>query len=122
MSEETLTVRLKSLTCFQNDEEKFDDIFIKHNGKQVWPTDKKHEDVSVGSYKLGVDISGIKPNSEMILEIWDHDTWSPNDLLGKMHMIPDRPGGPYTVDMKPTHENDVARYMIEWQILWPGQD
>ncbi|MEQ9288581.1 MAG: hypothetical protein RIG77_16795 [Cyclobacteriaceae bacterium] len=121
MSDSNLTIRLKSLTCFQNDEDKFDDVFIKHEGKKIWPTDKKHEDVSVGNYKLGVDISGIKPNSEVILEIWDHDTFSPNDLLGSTKMIPDQPGGPYQVDMQPAHDSDIARYSIEWQVLWPDQ-
>ena len=57
----------------------------------------------------------------MVLEIWDHDKLTPNDLLGKMHMIPDQLGGPYTVDMKPTHDSYTARYMIEWQILWQDQ-
>jgi hypothetical protein len=121
MSEELLTIRLKSLTCLENDEEKFDDVFIKYGGKKIWPIDKKHEAVSVGSYKLGIDITGVKPNSGMILQIWDHDNFSLNDLLGEMHMIPDQPGGPYTVDMKPTHDSDTARYIIEWQILWPDQ-
>ncbi len=89
--------------------------------RKLWPTDKKHEDVAAGNYKLGVDIREVEANKEMILEIWDHDTFSLNDLLGKMHMMPDQPGGPYTVDMKPTNDSDTARYLIEWQILWPGQ-
>ena len=122
MSEELLTIRLKSLTCFVHEEEKFDDIFIKHDGKKIWPVDKKHEAVSIGNYKMSVDISGIKPNSDVLLEVWDHDNFSANDLLGKMRLIPDRPGGPYTVDMKPNKESDVARYSLEWQILWPGQE
>lgn len=121
MSEELLTIRLKSLTCFQNDEEKFDDVFIKYDGDKIWPVDKKHEDVVVGNHKLGIDIPNVKANKEMILEIWDHDNFSLNDLLGTMHMIPDQPGGPYTVDMKPTKDSDTARYLIEWQILWPDQ-
>lgn len=118
MNANTLKVKLKNLMCYQIDEEKFDDIFIKYKGKSIWPTDKKHEDVSIGKYKLDVTISGVKPNEEMTLEIWDHDTFSPNDLLGKMKMIPDQPGGgPYMVDMKPTHEKDMARYSIEWEVL-----
>ena len=121
MSEELLTIRLRSLTCFQNDEEKFDYIFIIYNCNKIWPVDKKHEDVPVGSYKLGIYIPDVKANSEMVLEIWDHDKLTQNDLLGKMHMIPDQTGGPYTVDMKPTHDSDTARYMIEWQILWQDQ-
>jgi len=122
MAEEKLTVRLRTLLCYQNDEVKFDDIFIKYLGRRIWPTDKKHEDVSVGSTQLMLDIADVTPNEEMILEIWDFDTWSANDLLGKARLVPDKPGGPYTVDMNPVDDKEVARYSIEWQILWPGQD
>lgn len=117
MSKDKLTVRLKTLLCYQNDEEKFDDIFIKYQGRRIWPVGKKHEDVAVGSVSLMVDIPNVVPNEELLLEIWDYDLWSANDLLGTARMIPDKPGGPYTVDMKPIHEKEVARYSLEWQIL-----
>lgn len=121
MSAEKLTVRLKSLMCFVNDEDKFDDIYIKYKGKRIWPTNKKHEDVSVGKVDVNVDITDVTPNEEMLLEIWDYDLLSRNDLLGTARMIPDQPGGPYTVDMTPSSDKEVARYSLEWQILWPGQ-
>lgn len=117
MSDERLTVRLKSLMCFVNDEDKFDDIYIKYQGKKIWPVDKKHEDVSVGRVVMNVDINDVTPNEEMILEVWDYDLISRNDLLGKARMIPDQPGGPYSVDMTPASDKDVARYSIEWQVL-----
>lgn len=122
MSDEKLTVRLKSLMCFVNDEDKFDDVYIKYKGKKIWPLNKKHEDVSVGRVELNIDIPDVTPNEEMVLEIWDYDLMSRNDLLGKTRMIADQPGGPYTVDMAPNSEKDVARYSIEWQVLWPGQN
>lgn len=122
MSEENLTIRFKSLICFVTDEEKFDDVFLKYNGKKIWPADKKHHPVPKGSTKLDFTISDITPNKELIIELWDHDNFSPNDLLGKFTMVPDRPGGPYTVDMVTTHEKDVAKYSMDWQILWPGAE
>ena len=122
MADEKLTVRLNTLHCYQNDEAKFDDIYIRYLGKRIWPTDKKHEDVGVGLTQLMIDIADVNPNEEMILEIWDYDTWSANDLLGKARIIADKPGGPYTVDMEPINEKEVARYSINWQILWPDQD
>lgn len=117
MPNDKLTVRLKTLLCYQNDEEKYDDIFIKYQGRRIWPTNKKHEDVAIGSMPLMVDISDVTPNEEMILEIWDYDLWSANDLLGKAKMIPDRPGGPYMVDMTPIDDKETARYSLEWLIL-----
>jgi len=119
MSEEKLTLKLKSLTCFITDEDKFDDVFLKYNGKKIWPSDKKHHPVAVGNTKLNLIVSEITPNQNVVIELWDHDNFSPNDLLGKFTMIPDKPGSPYMVDMIATHANDVAKYTLEWQILKP---
>ena len=118
MSEEKLTVRLKKLHCYQNNEDRYDDIFLMYNGNQIWPTDKRHEDVPIGSMKLMVDIPNVGANQELVIEIWDHDTLSPNDLYGHARFVPDqRGGGPYTVDMKPINEAEVARYSIDWEVL-----
>ncbi len=118
MSEEKLTVRLKKLHCYQNNEERFDDIFLIYKGEQIWPTDKRHEDVPVGTMELMVDIPNVEAEKEMVVEIWDHDKISPNDLYGHARFVPDRPGGgPYTVDMKPATEEEVARFSIDWEVL-----
>jgi len=118
MSEEKLTVRLKKLHCYQNNEERYDDIFLVYNDTQIWPVDKKHEDVPIGSIELDVNIPDVKANEQIVVEIWDHDTLSPNDLYGHARFVPDRPGGgPYTVDMKPINDEEVARYSIDWEVL-----
>ncbi|MEP2023550.1 MAG: hypothetical protein ABJH98_18955 [Reichenbachiella sp.] len=115
---EKLTIRLKTLHCFQNDEEKFDDIFLKFRGKKVWPIDKKHEDVRINTkHALEVELTGLIPNEEAAIEVWDHDVISPNDLLGTAYIVPDKPGGPYTVDMRPINDKEIARYSIDWEIL-----
>ena len=119
MSEEKLTIKLKSLTCFITDEDKFDDVFLKFDKKKVWPLDKKQHPVPVGNTKLNFTISNLTPNEPAVIELWDHDNFSANDLLGKFTLIPDKPGGPYTVDMVTPSTKDVAKYTMEWQILWP---
>lgn len=122
MSDKNLTIKLKSLTCFITDEDKFDDVFLKHNKKRVWPIDKKHHPVPVGNTKLNFNISDLPANEALTIELWDFDKFSANDLLGTFTLIPDKPGGPYTVDMKTPKEKDVAKYTMEWQILWPEDD
>ena len=118
ISTNKLTVKLRTLHCFENDEEKFDDIFLKHNGKRIWPMDKKHVGVRAGSkHDLDVILKDLTANEQVIIEIWDHDVLSANDLLGTSMIVPDQPGGPYMVDMKPVGEKDTARYSIDWQIL-----
>ncbi|WP_109833203.1 C2 domain-containing protein [Reichenbachiella versicolor] len=118
MSQETLTVRLKKIHCYQNDEHRYDDVFILHNKKQIWPVDKRHEDVGIGTYDMMVDIKGLIPMEPVVLEIWDHDTFSPNDLYGKVTFVPGFPAGvPYSVDMVPNSEKEIARYMIDWEVV-----
>lgn len=118
MSEEKVTVRLNKLHCYQNNEERYDDIFLMYEGKQIWPKAKRHVDVPIGSTKLMVEIPHITPNNEIVIEIWDHDKLSPNDLYGHTRFIVDQSGsGPYTVDMVPLTEKEVARYSIDWEVL-----
>ena len=118
MNNDHLTVRLKKLHCHQNDEERFDDVFIIFKGKQIWPTDKRHEDVKIGTYELMVNLAGIKPMEEVVLEVWDHDTFSPNDLYGKISFFPDFPAGvSYSADMKPTSNTNYARYTLDWEVI-----
>ena len=118
MSEEKVTVRLKKLHCYQNNEERYDDIFLMYNGNQIWPKDKRHEDVPIGSMPLMVDIPNVTTGTELEIEIWDHDKLSPNDLYGHARFIPGKDTGiPYTVDMKPTSEEEVARFSIDWEVI-----
>lgn len=118
MSQEKLTVRLKKLHCYQNNEERYDDIFLLMDGSQIWPVDKRHEDVPEGTTELNIDIPNVEPDQEMVIEIWDHDKLSPNDLYGHARFVPDKSGaGPYTVDMKPIDEKEIARFSIDWEVL-----
>ena len=120
MSQDNLSVKLKSLTCFITDEDKFDDVYLKYNGKKVWPQDKKHHPVPVGNTKLNFVISDIAPNTMMEIELWDYDTLSANDLLGKFTIVVDKVGPPYTVDMVTPKPKDLAKYTLEWQAVTTG--
>jgi len=118
MSDKKLTVRLTKLRCYQNNENRYDDIFMICNGQQIWPIGKKHEDVSEGTTELMVDIPNLMPDQEVVIEIWDHDNIGPNDLYGHAKLVPDQSGGgPYVVDMKPADENEIARFSIDWEVL-----
>lgn len=118
MSDEKVTVRLNKLHCFQNNEERYDDIFMIHEGKQIWPVDKRHEDVPIGTMPLDVEIRDVDPNKELEIEIWDHDKLSPNDLYGHARLVPGTDTGMlYTVDMKPYSESEVARFSIDWEVI-----
>lgn len=122
MNEDKIVVRLNNLHCYENDEAKFDDVFLKFKKKRIWPLDKKHEDVRANTkHDLGIDLIDLSRGEEIAIEVWDHDVMSANDLLGTACLTPDKAGGPFMVDMKPKNKKDTARYSIVWQVLYADQ-
>ena len=107
-SERKLLCRLNFLNCIINDEKGFDDVFLKVNGKKIWPKKKKQQSVPPGPTSLDVEIHGIEPETHMEIEIWDYDFISRNDLLGSVKVYIDEPGGPYITDMIP-NEKETKR-------------
>ena len=119
MSDSTYTVKLLHLHCYANEEIKEDEIYIKYNGKKIWPTDKKYVQLKPGEkMEINVDIPDVPHGQTVELEVWDWDMWSANDHLGTAKMIINGSGGPYLVDMKPSSAEETARYSIQWQVPW----
>ena len=117
-SEQKLLCRLIYLNCIITDETGFDDVFLKVNGKKVWPKRKKQKSVHPGITTLDVEIREIDPGTNMVIEIWDYDFISRNDLLGTVTAFIDEPGGPFTTDMVPNEkETKRARYILNPEVL-----
>jgi hypothetical protein len=97
-----------------------DEIFLKYNGKKIWPADKKYEQIKTGE-KTEVDISipNIAHGSEVTIEIWEWDLFTFNDLLGSITMKIDSYGGPFLVDMRASKEQESAKYSVQWEVLHP---
>jgi hypothetical protein len=111
-------VRLSSLYSILNDEIDRDELYLKFNGKKIWPENKKY--ISVGSdEKVDVDVTlDVPANEQLILELWDHDTFSRNDHLGSFHMIPDEfSGGPYSCNLRLKESSSTASYILNWEVL-----
>ena len=113
------TLNLLHIFCYANEELKADEIFIKHKGKKIWPTDKKYMGIKPGEkLPLDVEIPDIQEGETVELEIWDWDLWTPNDLLGTTKMKIDGPGGSFQADMKTAKAQETARYSIQWKVPW----
>lgn len=109
-----LTCRLLELNCYISDEEA-DEVFIKHKKKRIWPEDKKYIEMKEEKLKVGVDIESER--DEMIeIELWDYDTWSPNDKLGVFKMLVDQRGGPFTSDLQ-GEKGIGAKYSLKWEVV-----
>lgn len=109
-----LTCRIIKLNCYLSDEEA-DEVFLIHNKNRIWPTDKKYIEMKDTELKIGVDLA-VERNTMLELELWDYDTWTPNDLLGTFKLLADERGGPFTSDLI-TNSGVSAKYSLEWEVV-----
>jgi len=114
---ETLSIRINTIHCYMHEETDGDEVFLKLNGKKIWPEGEKYFEMKEQTQAVNLVVHDLPVNQMAELEIWDYDFLSPNDLLGKIKMMIDKPGGPYTSDMQLTDEKQMARYAIVWEIL-----
>jgi hypothetical protein len=116
-SDRKLFVKILYLNCFITDELGFDELYLKLDGEKIWPPDHKYQQVKAGRTKVNINIKNLNPKTKLDLEIWDYDYFSADDLLGKVMVIADEPGGPFTTDMIPNFsETQKAKYSIDWEI------
>ena len=118
MPDQTFTVSLINLYCYFVEENEYDDVYLKFNGKKIWPKNKKMKHVLMDSaIDLSVELKQIKKGQSVTIELWDHDWLTPDDLLGTFTFSVDEVSGPFTTDMvRNESETDKAKYTLEWEI------
>jgi len=76
-----MQIKLLSIHCTLNDEIDKDEIFLKYKGKKIWPG-SPHKSINSGE-RLEIDMEfKHDPIEDLIIELWDFDFLSKNDLLG----------------------------------------
>ncbi|MDH5475716.1 MAG: hypothetical protein OEX22_08510 [Cyclobacteriaceae bacterium] len=96
-------------------DEQADEVFLKRNKKRIWPISEKFIEMKDAEIKVGVNIE-VEKDTMVELELWDYDTWSPNDKLGVFKMLVDQRGGAFTTDL--IGESGVgAKYSLEWEVV-----
>ena len=113
----SVTVKLISLQCFFSDEIDGDEIYLKYNNHKIWPEGKWYVSMKDDIKPIDVVIQDVPLDQPMIIEVWDYDLLSKNDLLGKFTMTLDAIHGSYQTHMVPTAPADIARYVIVWEIV-----
>jgi len=95
-----------------SDESDGDEIFILMDGKKIWPTEKKFLTINDENTKIDLVIE-IEKGQSFNLELWDHDTLSANDLLGKL-IIEANNHGHFVTDFIKTG-SDGSKYALEYE-------
>ena len=112
---EMLKCKLLKIHCYISDESDADEAFLKFSEDKIWPIDSKYVGISGGEHVLNIDLPKVKEGTSIEVELWDYDTWSPNDKLGIFKMVVDGRGGPFISDLL-KEKGSKAKYSLEWEV------
>ena len=117
--ERKYTLRLNMLNCYMVEEHDFDDVYLKIDGRKIWPKNRKNQPMHADSTStLDVEIPGIQFGSKVEIELWDWDLISRNDLLGTFTMLVEEVGGPFPlIWSENTRETKTAKYTLHWEVF-----
>ncbi len=109
-------LKLLKIHCYIPDESDADEVYLKMNGKKIWPVNgNKYESMKDNSFPLDLEFK-VEKGSKNLIEIWDYDVISADDLLGTVEIKADQAGGPFNADMV-QKETDHAKYSLEYEIM-----
>ena len=117
--QQSYTLILSRLHCYFVEEHEYDDVYLKYDGKKIWPSDKKQQSIMMDTTtELNVEIPDLSRNQEIIIELWDWDFLSPNDKLGTFTLLIEGDPGPFSTDMvQNIKETKKAKYTIDWEVM-----
>lgn len=108
------TIKLIELQCILNDEIDKDEIYIKHNGKKIWPSGIYNQVDSGETKEIGMDLKVDEGWLE--LELWDFDYMSRNDHLGTFKMMIDQEKGKFSTSLQKKDLKSTASYILNWEL------
>ena len=117
--QKSYTLILSRLHCYFVEESEYDDVYLKFNGKKIWPENKKQQPIMIDTTtELDIEIKDISINEEVVIELWDWDLLSLNDKLGTFTMVIEGNQGPFSTDMTQNkRETTKAKYTLDWEVI-----
>lgn len=106
-------LRILSLKCYLPDELDGDEVYLKSDGKKVWPADAKYVVASEENTPVGLEFI-INKGDVISYELWDYDNLSANDYLGKLIFRADAHG--HFINDFVKRGNDQSKYALEWEL------
>lgn len=109
-------IKLNSIQCNVPDEIDKDEMYLKHDGKKIWPEGALYHRVDTGDV-AEINLAFDVPEGWCEIELWDFDYMSRNDFLGKFRFKVDGEAGEYTNTMNLVEKGSTASYFLKWEIL-----
>ncbi|MGB3466950.1 MAG: hypothetical protein WBA74_16845 [Cyclobacteriaceae bacterium] len=109
-------IKIHNIKCKLPDEIDKDEIYLKHNGKKIWPSGAIYHRLDTGDL-AEVDLVLEVGNGWVEIELWDFDFLSRNDHLGRFRFKVDDEKGEFTNTMELLEKNSTASYVMKWEIL-----
>lgn len=115
-------VVLLNLCCFMVEEKGYDDVYLKFEGKRIWPENAKKLPISEDTVtNLDVNLGEFVSGDMITIALWDWDLFSPDDHYGNFEIYFEGEEGRYTTDLTlNTRETTKARYRLEWECFPVG--
>lgn len=109
-------IKLNSVHCTLPDEIDKDEMYLRHDGKKIWPKGSIYYRVDTGDV-APVELTMDVKEGWTEIELWDFDYLSRNDFLGTFRFKVDEEPGVYSNTMKLVEKNSTASYILQWEIL-----
>ncbi len=116
--QKTFTLLLTNLHCYLVEEHGYDDVYLKYNGKKIWPEGKKRAISMDTTTVLNIPLKNLSDKQQLVIELWDWDLISANDKLGTFTLQVEGSPGSFSTDMvQNKKETRKAKYTLIWEVL-----
>ena len=110
-----MKLHITQLKCNVNDEFDGDEIYLKYDGKKIWPA-RLFKGIRTGE-ELSIDLFiEVPEDQKIIIELWEYDLLTMNDHLGSFEVILNEYGGPFQTSLKLKEKDYIASYLLTWEV------
>ena len=109
-------IKLLRVHCTLPDEIDKDEMYLKYQGRKIWPKGFIYYRVDTGEV-APVNVTLELEDGWHEIELWDFDYLSRNDFLGTFRFLVDDNPGEYTNSMTLVEPNSTASYILDWEIM-----